>query len=86
MTHLPSGRDGAEYHGLHNAGSNSCRGRSRGPVPVGTPVNEPLETHAAMIRVVLLDALWRWAPPFQCPEITKATLWIARPAVGGNFP
>jgi hypothetical protein len=85
MTCLPSSREGAEYHVYTAPDRTAVAGKNGGPVPAGTPVSEPIETHGAMIRVVLLDALWRWAPPLHCAEITKATMWIARAAVGRNF-
>jgi hypothetical protein len=57
-----------------------------GPIPVGTPVSEFLETNGNMVRVALLDALWHWAPPVQCPEIRNGSVWIERAAVSTNFP
>jgi len=57
-----------------------------GPIPVGTPVSEPLERRGDMIRVVLLDALWHWTGPNDCPEIRKGAVWIERGAVSNDFP
>jgi len=59
---------------------------SRGPVPPGTPVGGPLDVRGDMVKVVVLDALWHWAPPAQCPAVQHGSAWIARRAIGKNFP
>ena len=58
----------------------------RGAIPVGTPVSEPQAARGDMIQVVVLDALWHWAPPHTCPEIHEGAVWIERSAIGKNFP
>jgi hypothetical protein len=59
---------------------------SAGTIPVGTPVSEPLETSGAFIQVHVLDALWRWAPPVQCPAVHTGPVWIDAAAVSKDFP
>jgi hypothetical protein len=59
---------------------------ARGPVPVGTPVGEPVATRGSMVQVVLLDALWTYAPPVQCPVFRKSAVWIDKSAISANFP
>jgi len=59
---------------------------SRGAIPIGTPVSEPLRTEGGLIQVMVLDALWHWAPPVRCPEIHKGPVWIEAAAVGKDFP
>lgn len=54
-------------------------------IPPGTPVSEPLRTEGALVQVLLLDALWRWAPPARCPGI-RGPLWIEAAAIGRDFP
>jgi hypothetical protein len=39
-----------------------------------------------MVKVVVLDALWHWAPPAKCPAVQHGSAWIARDAIGKNFP
>jgi hypothetical protein len=55
-------------------------------VPVGTPVSEPLEKSGALIRVRLLDVLWRWAPPAECKPIHQQPVWIRADAVSADYP
>jgi hypothetical protein len=59
---------------------------TRGPLPVGTPVSDPVQTRGTMLQVVVLDALWRYAPPVQCPAIHKTAVWIDKSAIGTNYP
>jgi hypothetical protein len=59
---------------------------TRGPVPVGTPVSEPLETRGEFVNVVLLDALWHWATPHRCPPVKTGPVWIPSSAIGKDFP
>ena len=59
---------------------------SRGPIPIGTPVSEPLERRGTMIRVVVLDALWHWAPPARCPLVQSGAPWIEAEAIGRDYP
>jgi len=72
-----------------NAYSNESRAvvcSSNGPIPVGTPVSEPLQTKGSLIQVVLLDALWHWAPPVKCPAVHEGPVWIDAAAVSRDFP
>ena len=39
-----------------------------------------------MIRVVVLDAHWLWAPPRKCDVIHSDAVWIAADAVSKDFP
>jgi hypothetical protein len=59
---------------------------SAGPVPVGTPVSEPVQTRGDMAQVIVLDAMWKFAPPVKCPFIHQNPVWIPRAAVGTNYP
>jgi hypothetical protein len=59
---------------------------SRGPIPVGTPVSEPLQTRGTVIQVHVLDALWHWAPPVKCPAVHEGPVWIDADAVSREFP
>jgi hypothetical protein len=59
---------------------------SGGSIPIGTPVSEPLETRGTMVRVVVLDALWHWAPPARCPAVQSGTPWIEAEAIGRDYP
>jgi len=59
---------------------------NRGAIPVGTPVGATLETRGDMIRVVVLDALWHWAPPAKCPPIQSGSVWIEAASVGRDYP
>ncbi len=57
-----------------------------GPVPIGTPVTTPLQTHDDMIQVRLLDALWHWAPPVKCSAARRDAVWIKADAVSADYP
>ena len=59
---------------------------SRGPTPPGTPVSEPLQTRGTLMQVLVLDALWQWAPPVKCPAVHAGPVWIEAAAVGRDFP
>jgi hypothetical protein len=59
---------------------------SRGAIPVGTPVSEPLQTSGSLMQVVVLDALWHWAPPAKCPAVQEGTVWIDADVVSRDFP
>jgi hypothetical protein len=52
---------------------------------VGTPVNV-LQRSGSMSQVVVLDALWRWAPPRQCETVQRQPVWIASDAISTDFP
>ncbi|HYM24020.1 MAG TPA: hypothetical protein VEU08_12465 [Vicinamibacterales bacterium] len=57
-----------------------------GAIPVGTPISSAIDSRGGMEQVVLLDALWKWAPPQNCPEIHKAPVWIPSSAVSADYP
>jgi hypothetical protein len=59
---------------------------SRGAVPIGTPVSEPLQKTDRLVLVRVLDALWRWAPPVKCASIHDGPVWIDADAISSNFP
>lgn len=73
---------------LRSAGSPNAPAvcTSRGPVPVGTPVSEPLASRNGMINVVVLDALWHWGPRAKCPAVQSGTAWIEAGAVSRDYP
>jgi hypothetical protein len=54
-------------------------------VPPGTPVSDPMATDGPLVQVLLLDALWHWAPPAQCKGI-RGPVWIEADAIGREFP
>jgi hypothetical protein len=58
---------------------------SRGAIPVGTPVSDPIDSRNGMAKVVVLDALWHWSPA-KCPIVHRGTPWIEQSAIGRNFP
>jgi hypothetical protein len=76
-------KDTAAYEDAARARS-ACP--AAGVVPVGTPVSDPLETNGEMVRVVLLDALWRWAPPMKCSAMQRTAIWIQKSAIGRDYP
>lgn len=55
-------------------------------IPVGTPVSQPLGRDGNMVQIVLLDALWRWAPPVRCETVQNSSVWIATDAIDANYP
>ena len=59
---------------------------AQGAIPVGTTVSEPAETNGSMMKVVLLDTQWRWAPPTKCDAVHTAPVWIDSTAVSRDYP
>jgi hypothetical protein len=59
---------------------------SRGAIPIGTPVSEPLQTKGTLIQVQILDALWHWAPPAKCAAVREGPVWIEADVLGTEFP
>jgi hypothetical protein len=57
-----------------------------GAIPVGTPVSEPIEKSGQRMKVMLLDALWHWAPPIKCDAVHSGAVWIDAAAVSTDFP
>jgi hypothetical protein len=51
----------------------------------GTPFKE-LRREGARAEVLLLDALWRWAPPNECVPVHKSTVWIDPSGISADFP
>jgi hypothetical protein len=56
-----------------------------GSIPQGTPVSDPIDADGSLVQVMLLDALWRWAPPVKCSGI-RGPVWIEAAAIGREFP
>jgi hypothetical protein len=59
---------------------------SRGAIPIGTPVSEPLQTKGTLIQVQILDALWHWAPPAKCAAVREGPVWIEADVLSTDFP
>jgi hypothetical protein len=57
-----------------------------GAIPAGTPVSEPIEKSGQRMKVMLLDALWHWAPPVKCEAVHSGAVWIDAAAVSTDFP
>ena len=55
-------------------------------VPAGTPVSDPVQTSGGRIQVMLLDALWHWAPPVKCAAVRNGPVWLDAGVVGRDFP
>ena len=55
-------------------------------VPRGTPVSAPMETRDSMQAVVILDALWRWAPPRICEAVHSKRVWLPASAISSHYP
>jgi hypothetical protein len=58
----------------------------KGPLPIGTPVSEPLARNGPMMRVVVLDALWHFTGQSKCPAILKGPVWIDGKSIGSDYP
>ena len=69
-----------------DASGNSPACPARSTIPIGTPVSEPIETSGPRVKVMLLDALWHWAPPVKCDGIHAGAVWISADAIGDDFP
>jgi hypothetical protein len=59
---------------------------AKSTIPIGTPVSEPIESSGARVKVMLLDALWHWAPPVKCDAIRAGGVWIDANAISDDFP
>ncbi|HEY3884940.1 MAG TPA: hypothetical protein VGL62_07020 [Vicinamibacterales bacterium] len=57
----------------------------RDVIPIGTPVNE-VQHSGSMSQVMVLDALWRWAPPRQCTAVRTGSVWISSDAISADYP
>jgi hypothetical protein len=55
-------------------------------VPRGTPVSAPVETRDSMQAVVILDALWKWAPPRECEAVHSGSVWVPASSISANYP
>jgi hypothetical protein len=62
----------------------ACAGT--GTIPAGTPVSDPLQTKDGLAQVVILDALWQWAPPVKCAAVHEGPVWIEANLIGKDFP
>ena len=51
----------------------------------GTPVN-PIARSGGMSRVVMLDALWRWADTRECDDVQNGPVWIRSDAITREYP
>jgi len=74
---------GARLYGNENRAA-VCT--AAGAIPIGTPVSDPLQRKGSLLQVVVLDALWHWAPPVKCPAVHAGPVWIEATAVGRDFP
>jgi hypothetical protein len=54
--------------------------------PRGTPVSAPLETRGSMQAVVILDALWQWAPPRECQAVLSGSVWVLASSISSHYP
>jgi len=59
---------------------------SVGALPIGTPVGDVLQTSGEMVQVVVLDALWKYAPPVKCAFIHDKPVWISKSSIGTGYP
>ena len=56
-------------------------------VPRGTPVSAPVEIRDSMQAVVILDALWQWAPPApECEAVLSGSVWVPASAISSHYP
>jgi len=56
-------------------------------VPRGTPVTAPVETRGSMSAVLILDALWQWAPPLEeCAAVLSGSVWLPASAISSDYP
>ena len=55
-------------------------------VPRGTPVSAPLETRDSMHAVLILDALWQWAPPVVCEAVHSRSVWVPANSISSHYP
>jgi len=54
--------------------------------PRGTPVSAAVETRDAMQAVVMLDALWEFAPPRVCEPVHTGSVWVPASSISSDFP
>jgi hypothetical protein len=54
--------------------------------PRGTPVSAAVETRDSMQAVVLLDALWEWAPPRVCEAVHSGSVWVPASSISSDYP
>jgi len=56
-------------------------------VPRGTPVSAPVEIRDSMQAVLILDALWQWAPPAdECEAILSRAVWLPTSSISSHYP
>jgi hypothetical protein len=54
--------------------------------PRGTPVSAAVETRDSMQAVVMLDALWEWAPPKVCEAVHSTSVWVEASSISSDYP
>jgi len=54
--------------------------------PRGTPVSAAGDTRDGMQAVVVLDALWEWAPPRVCDAVHSGSVWVAASSISSDYP
>jgi len=59
---------------------------SSNTVPVGTMVNEVVETRGGLSRVRLLDVLWQWTDARRCDIVHNGPVWIPTASISTNYP
>jgi hypothetical protein len=77
--------DGHEAYADAGRIQPACGG-ARTVVPAGTPVGAALESRGGMVRVRVLDALWRWTADSRCDRIHRESIWIDASAIDADFP
>jgi hypothetical protein len=66
----------------------ACAARPRAPLGTAVSIVERGSRHEggrSLVKVLMLDTQWHWAPPVKCPAV-RGPVWIARDAIGTNFP
>ena len=76
-------RDGVRI--FKDATSNQEACGSGDTAPPGTPLKE-LRRENGRAEVMLLDALWRWAPPHECVPVHLVPVWIDASSISEDFP
>jgi hypothetical protein len=45
-----------------------------------------VETRESMQAVVMLDALWEWAPPKVCEAVHSTSVWVEASSISSDYP
>jgi hypothetical protein len=64
----------------------SRRACANAVAPRGTVVSAPLETRGEMQAVLILDALWQWAPPGECEAVHSRSVWMRASSISPHYP